>query len=72
MQNTSAYFNIEELSIYMHESVSSLYKKTSQNLIPHFKQGKKLLFKKDDIDQWLEKFRQLTTDEMLSTLDHNS
>jgi excisionase family DNA binding protein len=47
------YLTIDELSEYIHLSSSSIYKKTSQRQIPFIKTGKKLLFKRDAIDDWL-------------------
>ena len=48
------YMSIDELSEYIHLSSSTIYKKTSARLIPFSKTGKKLLFKKEAIDEWLE------------------
>ena len=39
-------------------SSSTIYKKTSSRQIPYIKSGKKLLFKKEAIDEWLEKYSQ--------------
>ena len=47
------YLTIDDLSEYIHLSRSTIYKKTSARLIPYIKSGKKLLFKKDAIDEWL-------------------
>ena len=38
----------------------TLYSKTSRNLLPYMKQGKKLIFKKSDLLEYLEKGRYLT------------
>ena len=48
-----SYLTIDDLSEYIHLSRSTIYKKTSARLIPYIKSGKKLLFKKDAIDEWL-------------------
>jgi excisionase family DNA binding protein len=58
------YLGIEELSKYMKLSKSSIYKLTMGNKIPHIKTGKKLLFKKEAIDQWLEQYAQPTVMEL--------
>jgi excisionase family DNA binding protein len=52
------YLSINELSEYIHMSSSTIYKKTSSRQIPYIKSGKKLLFKKEAIDEWLEKYSQ--------------
>lgn len=49
-----SYLNVNELSEYIHMSSSSIYKKTSLRQIPFIKSGKKLLFKRDAIDDWLD------------------
>lgn len=38
-------------------SRSTLYKKVSKGLIPHSKQGKKLYFDLNEIDEWLLKYK---------------
>ena len=58
------YLNIEELAEYIHMSKSTIYKGTMTNRIPHIKAGKKLLFRQDTIDQWLQKFNQPTIEEV--------
>ena len=50
---TSNVLNLKQLSDFIGFSVSSIYKKTSQRDIPHYKQGKKLYFNKEEIENWL-------------------
>jgi excisionase family DNA binding protein len=57
------YLNITELSDYIKLSKSTIYKGTMSHKIPHLKLGKKLLFEKETIDEWLLKFNQPTLDE---------
>jgi excisionase family DNA binding protein len=52
------YLTVNDLSEYLHLSRSTIYKKTSARLIPYIKSGKKLLFEKEAIDEWLKQFRQ--------------
>lgn len=40
-----------------HLSKSRIYKLTSEGLIPHFKRGKRLYFKKDELEEWLTEER---------------
>ena len=50
---------------YLDISSSHLYKLTSQKQIPHFcPQGKKLYFNRTEIDQWLMRNRQETTEDI--------
>lgn len=57
--------NFEEACIYLSVSQSHLYRLTAQRLIPHFcPQGKKLYFKRDEIDTWLLRNRRSSADEI--------
>ena len=57
--------NFNDACNYLDISASHLYKMTSQKLIPHFcPQGKKLYFKRAELDEWLLRNRQDSTDEI--------
>ncbi|HUM50630.1 MAG TPA: helix-turn-helix domain-containing protein [Chitinophagales bacterium] len=57
--------NFMEACEYLDLSQSHLYKLTSARHIPHFcPQGKKLYFRRDELDIWLQRNRQLTNDEL--------
>ena len=57
--------NFNEACKYLDVSPSHLYKLTSTKQIPHFcPQGKKLYFKREELDNWLQRNRQSTLDEM--------
>ena len=43
-----------ELLIYLQISRTTLYKLIKKDEIPHMRLGRKLLFRKKDIDAWLE------------------
>jgi excisionase family DNA binding protein len=60
-----AVLNLNEASKYLDISPSHLYKLTSNKQIPHFcPQGKKLYFKREELDQWLQRNRQVASDEI--------
>ncbi|MEW6469663.1 MAG: helix-turn-helix domain-containing protein [Bacteroidota bacterium] len=42
-----------ETAIYTGLSESHLYRLTSKKIIPHYKQGKPLYFKRTEVDAWL-------------------
>ena len=47
-------FSFDEASKFLNLSKSYLYKLTSGNLIPHYKQqGKMLYFEKEQLEEWL-------------------
>ncbi|MDC1324543.1 helix-turn-helix domain-containing protein [Aquimarina sp. M1] len=57
--------NFNDACSYLDISASHLYKLTSQKLIPHFcPQGKKLYFNRTELDEWLQRNRQSSTDEI--------
>lgn len=63
--NQKTILNIEELARYASLSTSHLYKLTSRGDIPHYKPtGKKLYFKKDEIDEWLLRNKKNSHDEI--------
>lgn len=60
--------NFNEACAYLDLSQSHLYKLTSARHIPHFcPQGKKLYFRRDELDTWLLRNRQLTNEELQET-----
>ena len=57
--------NFNDACNYLDISASHLYKLTSQKSIPHFcPQGKKLYFRRQEIDEWLMRNRQETTEDI--------
>ena len=57
--------NFNEACSYLDVSQAHLYKLTSTRRIPHFgPQGKKLYFKRTELDEWLQRNRQSTSQEI--------
>ena len=56
--------NISEVAKYLDESVQSIYSRTSGRTIPFYKKGKKLLFKKTEILDWLDGQKKKTVSEL--------
>ena len=57
--------NFNEAAKYLDVSPSHLYKLTSTKSVPHFcPQGKKLYFKRDELDNWLQRNRQSAATEI--------
>ena len=63
--------DMEDCSRWLKRSPSTIYKLTSQKRIPHFRNGKRLLFKKAEVLAWVEKDRQQTVDHLLSESDQD-
>ena len=47
------FLDVQELTDYIHMSESYVYKKVSQNQIPHIKLGTRTLFERNQIDSWV-------------------
>ncbi len=45
--------NISEVAAYIKVAKATIYGMTHRNTIPHYKKGKKLYFKKSEIDEWI-------------------
>jgi excisionase family DNA binding protein len=62
--------NFNDACKHLDVSPSHLYKLTSARQIPHFcPQGKKLYFKREELDQWLQRNRQSTLAEIAVQVD---
>lgn len=53
LAHTNNPMNIKDLSAYLKMSASAIYKFTSAGTIPHYKNGKRLFFKRDEINEWI-------------------
>ncbi|MBD3638517.1 MAG: helix-turn-helix domain-containing protein [Crocinitomicaceae bacterium] len=57
--------NFNEACQYLELSQSHLYKLTSTGAIPHYKpNGKKIYFNRQELDEWLQRNRQSSQDEI--------
>lgn len=52
--NESTLINIQEAAALLNLAVATVYEKTSEKLIPHYKHGKKIMFKKSELLAWVE------------------
>lgn len=60
----SDFLNAEEAAEFLQLSIHTLYGKTSKREIPHTKRGKKLLFKRSELEQWIDQGRISTQEEL--------
>ena len=63
-ENQSTLINIQEAAALLNLSVNTIYEKTSEKLIPHYKHGKKIMFKKSELLAWVESRRVKTIHEI--------
>jgi excisionase family DNA binding protein len=62
--NHTTLLNIQEAAALLNLAVATIYEKTSQRSIPHYKHGKKVLFKKSELLAWVELRKVRSTDEI--------
>ena len=62
--NESTLINIQEAAALLNLAVNTMYEKTSEKLIPHYKHGKKIMFKKSELLAWVESRRVPTVHEI--------
>lgn len=55
---------LNEAAEFLCQSKSTLYKRTMEWTIPHYKVGKKLYFKRTDLIEWIEKHRVKTREDI--------
>jgi len=70
-QKKDEYLTIEETAKYINMAVSSVYSFVHFKRIPYIKRGKRLIFEKLKIDEWLQAGRKQTIDEMKSEVNAN-
>lgn len=68
-QSVDEIFALPEAVVYLKISKPTMYRFTSKRLIPFNKVGKKLLFRKSDLDQWLNQNRRKSVSEIKKELE---
>lgn len=63
-ENNTTLINIQEAAALLNLAVTTLYEKTSEKSIPHYKHGKKIMFKKSELLAWVEARRVKTIQEI--------
>ena len=58
--------DIKQASDFLRLKLNTLYEKTSQKIIPHFKKGNKLYFNRAELQAWVEDGKVKTTAELQS------
>ena len=61
----------KEASGMLQMAKSTLYKLTSNRLIPFFKRGKQLYFKRSLLNEWINQGKQKTVDELVNESEQN-
>lgn len=55
------YMNIAEVAAYTRLAKQTIYQKTSARTIPHYKRGSRIIFRKSEVDQWLQAGKVVTS-----------
>ena len=63
-QASNAVYSVSEAADFLGIKTATLYEKTSQKLIGHAKQGKKIYFRQADLDAYLSEGRVSTKQEL--------
>lgn len=56
--------DVEQAAKFLRLKINTIYEKTSRKLIPHFKQGNKLYFKRSELETWVTRGKIKTSDEL--------
>ncbi len=51
--NIPEILDVKQAAEYLRLKITTLYEKTSEKTIPHFKKGNKLYFKRDELQEWV-------------------
>ena len=60
----SKILNVSQTAEYLFMAIPTLYGYTSKREIPHYKMGKRIYFKKAELDEWITKSRVKTKEEI--------
>lgn len=58
--------SIKQAAAFLDAKVTTLYEKTSAKIIPHFKKGNRLYFRREELEAWIQKGKVKTVDELQS------
>lgn len=56
----ATFLNAKQAAEFLQLSINTVYSKTSKKEIPHIKRGKKLVFKRADLEEWLNEGKNAT------------
>jgi len=68
-QTNPSIMTVNQIASYLGFAKVTIYKKVRENSMPFFRVGKKVLFRKDEIDLWLGKYRVQTIEEFIDGVE---
>lgn len=58
------FINVKEVAAYLYLTFPTIYSKVHNGELPNYKRGKRLMFKKTEIDEWIAKGKRMSYDEI--------
>ena len=56
--------DVKQAAAFLKSKITTLYEKTSTKTIPHFKKGNKLYFRRQELEEWIQKGKVKTMDDV--------
>jgi excisionase family DNA binding protein len=63
-KDDSGVLNMNEAAVYLKISKQTLYGMTSKRVLPHYKHGHRIYFRKAELDDWINKGKVKTREEI--------
>jgi excisionase family DNA binding protein len=63
------FLTLKQTSLFLNLAPQTIYGFTSNQTIPFIKKGKKLYFKRSDLDNWLQEGRKKTKEEIIAGIN---
>lgn len=71
-KSKKSFIDFKEACNFLGISASCLYKYRMNNIIPYYKTGKKLYFKKEELENWLNQRKVRSNDELAEEIEKKS
>ncbi len=71
IKSASEIMSLKQASEFLDLAPQTLYGHTSRRTIPHYKKGKKIYFKREELLEWLTQSKRKTTNELLIEWEEN-
>lgn len=56
--------SIKQAAAFLDAKVTTIYEKTSAKIIPHFKKGNRLYFRREELEAWIQKGKVKTVEDI--------
>lgn len=70
--NFPEHLTIKQLAEYLSYSEAAIYKMVAQSVIPYYKLGGKILFKRKEVENWMLEFKKPIINTQMAELDCNN